>query len=87
MTRAATEDRPEPPRPDLRRFRRELTPTWIAAALVIDGRPLPRWDRPTVVYLDGSTRLGGFTAPVVAACQPDARVLTWSPFPSVLWDN
>ena len=84
MKRAVTEDRPQPPRPDLRRFRRELTPTWIAAALVCDGQGLPRWDRPTVVYLDGSSRLGGFTAPVVAACQPDAQVLAWSPFPSAL---
>ena len=84
MKRAVTEDRPHPPRPDLRRFRRELTPTWIAAALVCDGQGLPRWDRPTVVYLDGSSRLGGFTAPVVAACQPDAQVLAWSPFPSAL---
>lgn len=69
---------------DLRRFRPELTPTWIAAALLCNGHRHRTHQSFGAVFLDGSTSLGAFAAPAAAACHPAASVVTWSPHPAAL---
>lgn len=71
-------------RTDLRRFRPELTPTWVSAALLCTRHR--QWAHSSfgAVFLDGSTSFGSWTAPVAAACHPEANMITWSPHPTAL---
>lgn len=68
---------PAPPRNDLRLFKPELTPTWLSVATLLAGHlPPDRQSEPRLAYLGGGH---GFTAAVVAAAHPDARVWWWDP--------
>lgn len=70
---------PSPPRTDTRRFKPELTPSWLHLATLLAGHeppaPAPA-DGPRVAYLGGGR---GFTAAVTAAVHPDADVWWWDP--------
>lgn len=69
-----------PLRTDHRTFWPEFTPTWINVATLLAGHRPPRLEGGfRAVYLGTGRRI---VAPVVAACHPDAEVITWDIGPS-----
>lgn len=68
---------PSPPRADLRRFKPELTPTWLGLATLLGGHNPPSSIAPfRAAYLGGGD---GFTAAVAAAVHPEAQIWWWDP--------
>jgi precorrin-6B methylase 2 len=66
---------PYVPRPEPTGFRRELTPTWLAASVLVDGhRPPQLHGRFHAAYLGCTT---GLTPVVVAAVHPEAQIWAW----------
>jgi hypothetical protein len=63
------------PRPDPRGFRRELTPTWLASATLLNRHLPPDLSRPfRAAYLGCGT---GLTPSVVAAVHPESEIWAW----------
>ena len=70
------------PQLDVRVFKRELTPTWLATTAVLAGQRQIDLTRPfTVAYLGSTT---GVTPAVIAAAHPDAQVWVWDRRPGPL---
>jgi hypothetical protein len=69
-----------PPQSDTRSFRREMTPTWLSAAVLLGGQRPPHLERSFHVLYLGSA--SGVTPAVIAAVHPDATVWVWDWRPS-----